>query len=171
MAQKRFVISQDRISENKTLVFAPSGSVSEGGLTAEIRSVPDGVFLPPKTTSITLSSKPNHMGRMIRLNSSFFRSEVPLFIVFRALGITTDREILQHIVLDIDNPKHQRLLSEMVATVEDSSEVHTQEEAIQYLMRYIGITGTPKEYLEQPEVARKIVMQIIQNDFLPHVRY
>lgn len=166
---EKVVISQDRISENKTLVFAPSGSVSEGGLTAEIRSVPDGVFLPPKTTSITLSSKPNHMGRIIRLNSSFFRSEVPLFIVFRALGITTDREILQHIVLDIENPKHQRLLSELVATMEDSSEVHTQEEALQYLMRYIGITGTPKEYLEQPEVARKIVMQIIHNDFLPHV--
>lgn len=166
---EKVIISQDRISENKTLVFSQSGAVSEGGLTAEIRSVPDGVFLPPKTTSITLSGKPNHMGRIIRMNSSFLRSEIPLFIVFRALGVTTDKEILQHIVMDTENPKHQRLLSELVATVEDASEIHTQEEAIQYMMRYIGITGTPREYLEQPEVARRIVVQIIQNDFLPHV--
>lgn len=165
---EKVIISQDRISENKTLVFSASGSVVDG-LTAEIRSVPDGVFLPPKTTSINLSNKPNHMGRIIRLNSAFFRSEVPLFAVFRALGVTTDKEILQHIVLDVSHPKHQRLLSELAATIEDSSEIHTQEEAIQYLMRYIGITGTPKEYLEQPEIARKIVMQIFQNDFLPHV--
>ena len=166
---EKVIISQDRISENKSLVFSQSGNVSEGGITAEIRSVPDGVFLPPKTTSIHLSSKPNHMGRTIRLNASFLRSEVPLFIMFRALGVLTDVEILEHIIYDIEDTKHQRFLSEMMATIEDSSEIHTQEEALQYLSKYIGITGTPREYLEQPDVARKMTMQILHNDFLPHV--
>lgn len=166
---EKVIISQDRISENRSLVFSQSGNVSDGGITAEIRSVPDGVFLPPKTTSIHLSNKPNHLGRTIRLNASFLRSEVPLFIMFRALGVLTDFEILEHIIYDIEDTKHQRFLSEMMATIEDSSEIHTQEEALQYLSKYIGITGTPREYLEQPDVARKLTMQILHNDFLPHV--
>lgn len=166
---EKVIISQDRISENKALVFSQSGNVGEGGLTAEIRSVPDGVFLPPKTTSINLSSKPNHLGRTIRLNSTFLRAEVPLFVMFRALGVCTDTEILQHILYDINHPKHQRFLNEMMATIEDASEIHTQDEAIQYLTKYVGISGTPREYLEQPDIARKIITQIIHNDFLPHV--
>lgn len=166
---EKVIVSQDRISENRTSVFSQSGNVSEGGLTAEIRSVPDGVFSPPKTTSISLSSKPSHLGRVLKLNSTFLRYDVPLFVMFRALGVLTDMEILQHILYDIENPKHQRFMSEMLATMEDSSEIHTQEDALVYLMKYIGITGTPKEYLEQPDVARKLVIQIIKNDFLPHV--
>lgn len=170
---EKVIISQDRISENKTFVFAQSGSgstsIGEGGLSAEIRSVPDGVFLPPKTTSIHLSSKPTHLGRTIRLNSTFLRSEVPLFVMFRALGVCTDMEILQHVVYDLHDPKHQRFMNEMLATIDDASDIHTQEDALQYLMKYVGITGTPREYLDQPEIARKLVVQIIHNDFLPHV--
>ena len=81
---EKVIISQDRISENRTLVFSPNGNAD--GLHAEIRSMPDGVFLPPKTTSLHLSGKPNHMGRIIRLSTSFLRSEVPLFVMFRAMS-------------------------------------------------------------------------------------
>lgn len=163
---EKVVISQDRISENKTLVFSNSAN---DGLTAEIRSIPDGVFLPPKTTTLCLSGKPNHLGRVIRLNTSFLRTEIPTFVMFRVLGITTDSDILQHIVYNTENPKHQRVLTELVATVEDASDVHTQEDAIAYIGKYMNLSGTPKEYLEQPEMARKIILQIIQSDFLPHV--
>lgn len=165
---EKVIISQDRISENKTLVFSANGCVTDG-LNAEIRSAPDGMFLPPKTTSLSLSAKPNHMGRTIRLNTSFLRAEIPLFVMFRALGVQTDHEVLQHILFDMDDEKNRRLLNEMAATVDDASDIYTQEQALKFLMRYVGITGTPKEYLEQPEQARKILLQVIRNDFLPHV--
>jgi len=165
---EKVVISQDRISENKTLVFSANGCLTEG-LTAEIRSAPDGVFLPPKTTSLILSAKPNHMGRTIRLNTSFIRSEIPLFIMFRALGVQTDQEILSHIVFNIGDEKQSRMLIELMATVDDASDIYTQEQALKFLMRYVSLSGTPKEYLEQPEQARKILLHVIENDFLPHV--
>ena len=165
---EKVIISQDRIAENKCLIFSANGSVTDG-LTAEIRSVPDGIFLPPKTTSISMSSKPTHLGRIIRINSSFLRVEVPLFIIFRALGIVSDKEIIQHIVFDVDNVKNQKLINELAATIEDASDIYTQEDAITYLTKYIGITGKPKEYLEKPEITRNVIFQIIKNDFLPHV--
>ena len=165
---EKVIISQDRIAENKCLIFSANGSVTDG-LTAEIRSVQDGIFLPPKTTSISMSSKPTHLGRIIRINSSFLRVEVPLFIIFRVLGITSDKEIIQHIVFDTDNVKNQKLINELAATIEDASDIYTQEDAITYLTKYIGITGKPKEYLEKPEITRNVIIQIIKNDFLPHV--
>lgn len=164
---EKVVISQDRISENRTLVFAPNGNAD--GLNAEIRSMPDGVFLPPKTTSLHLSGKPNHMGRIIRLNTSFLRTEIPLFVMFRALGIESDNEIIHHILLDTDNPRNQRMKAELIACAEDACDVHTQADALAILIKILGTTGTPREYLDQPAKAMEILMNTIRADFLPHV--
>lgn len=164
---EKVVISQDRISENHTLVFAPSGN--SDGLVAEIRSIPDGVFLPPKTTVLHLSSKPNHMGRTIRMTASFLRSEIPLFLMFRALGIESDKDIIAHICLDVDNPIYRRIAQELVACADDAADVHTQDEALQVLLKMMGTTGTPKEYLEQPQRAMAILKNVIRQDFLSHV--
>lgn len=164
---EKVIISQDRISENKTLVFAPNGNAD--GLNAEIRSMPDGVFLPPKTTSLHLSGKPNHMGRIIRLNTSFLRTEIPLFVMFRALGIQSDKEIIQHILLDSEDPKNYRMKAELMACAEDACDVHTTEDAHRTLLKFLGTTGTPREYLEQPHRALEILRNTIQHDFLPHV--
>lgn len=164
---EKVVISQDRISENRTLVFAPNGNAD--GLNAEIRSMPDGVFLPPKTTSLHLSGKPNHMGRIIRLNTSFLRTEIPLFVMFRALGVESDNEIIHHILLDTDNPRNQRMKAELIACAEDACDVHTQADATAILLKILGTTGTPREYLDQPAKAMEILMNTIRADFLPHV--
>jgi DNA-directed RNA polymerase II subunit RPB2 len=80
---EKVLISQDRINENKTLVFQPNNNAD--GLYAEIRSMSDHNYLPPKTTSLNMTGKINHMGRIIRLNTSFIRNEIPVFIMFRAL--------------------------------------------------------------------------------------
>ena len=164
---EKVIISQDRISENKTLVFAPNGNGD--GLYAEIRSMPDGMFLPPKTTSLHLSGKSNHMGNIIRLSASFLRSEVPLFVMFRALGIESDKEIYAHIVLDLDAPKQQRMLTQLAACSEDACDYHTQEDALTCLLKILGTTGTPKEFLDQPKRAFEILKNTIRNDFLSHV--
>jgi DNA-directed RNA polymerase II subunit RPB2 len=105
---EKVLIMQDRINENDTLIFAPNNN--SDGLYAEIRSMNDSIYLPPKTTSLNMSGKLNHMGRSIRLNTSFIRSEIPVFIMFRALGIISDKEIIQHIVYDLDNKDNQRII-------------------------------------------------------------
>ena len=164
---EKVVISQDRISENQTLVFQPNGNAD--GLYAEIRSMPDGVFLPPKTTSLHLSGKPNHMGRVIRMNASFLRSDIPVFVMFRALGVESDKDILAYILLDINDQKNERLVQELAACADDASDIHTQTDALQVLMKILGTTGTPREYLDQPGRAFEILKSTIRNDFLAHV--
>ena len=163
---EKVIISQDRISENKTLVFAPNSNGD--GLYAEIRSMPDGIYLPPKTTSLHLSGKSNHQGNIIRLSASFIRTEIPLFVMFRALGIESDKDIYAHIVFDVNSIKNQRMIANLAASSEDACDIHTQQDALMYILKVMGSTGVPREYLDQPDRAIAILQNIIRNDFLAH---
>lgn len=157
---EKVLISQDRINENKTLVFQPNNNTE--GLYAEIRSMCDTAYLPPKTTSLNMSGKLNHMGRIIRLNTSFLRTEIPVFVMFRALGITSDKEIIKHIVYDLDNKENLRIITELMACCEDACDIHTQEQAENYLTKIMVGSNKTNDNIE-------LLRNNIKNDFLPHV--
>ena len=160
---EKVLISQDRINENKTLVFQPNNN-SEG-LYAEIRSICDSSYLPPKTTCLNMSGKLNHMGRIIRINTSFLRSEVPVFVIFRALGIISDKEIIYHIVYDMDQEKNERIISELMACCEDSCDITNQEQAENVLIKIMIGANKNNEHSEN----RELLHNNLKNDFLPHV--
>ena len=156
---EKVLISQDRINENKTLVFQPNNNTE--GLYAEIRSMKDNSYLPPKTTSLNMSGKLNHMGRIIRLNTSFLRSEIPVFVMFRALGVISDKDIIKHIVYDLDNNDNKRIITELMACCEDACDVHTQEQAENILLKILS--GANKNTDN-----RELLKNNLINDFLPH---
>ena len=160
---EKVLISQDRINENKVLVFHPNNNAE--GLYAEIRSMCDSTYLPPKTTCLNMSGKLNHMGRIIRINTSFIRSEVPIFVIFRALGIISDKEIITHIVYDTDKDKNQRIINELMACCEDACDIKTQEQAENTLIKImIGVNKN-----NDHETNKKQLHNNLLNDFLPHV--
>jgi DNA-directed RNA polymerase beta subunit len=158
---EKVLIMQDRINENDTLVFAPNNN--NDGVYAEIRSMSDSSYLPSKTTSLNMVGKMNHMGRNIRLNTSFLRTEIPVFIMFRALGIISDKEIIEHIVYDMDNKDNQRIITQLMACCEDASDIHTQEQAEEFLIK--NMTGINKNSTNSIKLLRDNLI----NDFLPHV--
>ena len=160
---EKVLISQDRINENKVLVFHPNNNAE--GLYAEIRSMCDSSYLPPKTTCLNMSGKLNHMGRIIRINTSFIRSEIPIFVIFRALGIISDREIINHIVYDTDSEKNQRIINELMACCEDACDINTQEQAENTLIKImIGINKNNDHETNKAQLHNNLM-----NDFLPHV--
>ena len=160
---EKVLISQDRINENKVLVFHPNNNAE--GLYAEIRSMCDSTYLPPKTTCLNMSGKLNHMGRIIRINTSFIRSEVPIFVIFRALGIISDREIINHIVYDTDSEKNQRIINELMACCEDACDINTQEQAENTLIKImIGVNKNNDHETNKAQLHNNLM-----NDFLPHV--
>ena len=159
---EKVLVSQDRINENKTLIFPPNNNAD--GIYAEIRSMNDNSYLPPKTTSLNMTGKVNHMGRIIRLNTSFIKSEIPVFIMFRILGINSDKEIIEHIVYDINDINNKKIMNELMACCEDACDIHTKEQAENVLIRVM--TGTNKQnYNESLELLNTYMI----NDFLPHV--
>lgn len=160
---EKVLISQDRINENKTLVFQPNNNTE--GLYAEIRSMNDSNYLPPKTTSLNMTGKVNHMGRIIRLNTSFIRSEIPVFIMFRALGIISDKDIIRYIVYDFEDPNNIKIMNELMACCEDACEVHSQEQAENVIIKIMA--GNNKNL--KPNDTQELINYYMVNDFLPHV--
>jgi DNA-directed RNA polymerase II subunit RPB2 len=89
---EKVVVSHDRIAENKTYVFVNT-KVSPYSHIADVRSVAETRHGVPKTTSLKLSMKPNQFGRFIRVAVQHVKIDVPICVLFRALGIESDQDI------------------------------------------------------------------------------
>lgn len=165
---EKAVISQDRIAENKTYIFI-NNKVSSYSHTAEIRSVQENRFSVPKTTSLKLSSKPNQFGRYIRTNIHHIKHDIPLLILFRALGIETDMDIAKYVCYDPLDRNNEIILKELIGSIEESNNVLTKRDAYEFLCRYMNINGYPKEVLTNKQARMKILTNVLENEFLPHV--
>jgi DNA-directed RNA polymerase II subunit RPB2 len=165
---EKVIISHDRIAENKTYVFLDT-KLSQYSHIAEIRSVPDNVFSPPKLTSMKLSSKQTQFGYFIRVNIHHIRVDIPLMIIFRALGVESDKDIMRFCVFDIEDPCNGVLLENLKGSVEDGNNVLTREMALEYMNKFLNISGYPKEIMQNKSKRFNIILDILRNDFLPHV--
>ena len=99
---------------------------------AEIRSVSENVTKPVRTMSIHLVRPTGKFsfGNFV-VNIPNVRRPVPLFIVFRALGILSDREIISMILLDMD--RYESMVDNFIPSVHDASIIYNQRNAIEYI--------------------------------------
>jgi DNA-directed RNA polymerase II subunit RPB2 len=74
-------------------------------------------------------------------------TKVPLFILFRALGVESDRMILEYIVRDLDDPSNKNILDFLYASLTDANYIFTQEEALQYLNRFTSFGETVEDIM------------------------
>lgn len=165
---EKVIISQDRISENKTYVFV-NNKVSTYSHVAEIRSVQENKLGVPKITSLKLSSKANQFGRYIRANIHHIKTDIPIFILFKALGLENDKDILQYIVYDVDDVNNKLIINNLIGCIEEANNITCQRDALEYLSKYLNITGYPKEFLCNKMQRLNIIRTVLEKEFLPHV--
>ena len=70
---------------------------------------------------------------VILIKDSNINGEIPLFIVFRALGIVSDKEILQYIVKDIDNDVGKEMMEFIRPTIVESNMINSKNFALEFL--------------------------------------
>ena len=80
-----------------------------------------------------ISSKQEKFGYPIYVQIPKLKKPLPLFVLFRAFGIISDKEICKYILLDIDNPENEDLLKFLKGSIEDSEKYKTQEDSIQFM--------------------------------------
>ena len=165
---EKVIVSQDRIAENKTYVFKDS-KLSTYSYIAEIRSVPENIFSPPKLTVLKLSSKETQFGKYIRVIIHHVKHDIPIFILFRALGIESDKEIMEYILYDLEDPFNKKLLKYLKGCIEESNNCLYKYQALEYLSNYLVISGYPKEILAQKSHRINIIKKILKDDLFPHV--
>jgi DNA-directed RNA polymerase II subunit RPB2 len=142
--KEKVITAQTRQVENKIYIYKSKPEDKED-YRAEIRSVPEDTLQPARITNIyirkpenELKNKNNNKENLIFIGIPNIKDQVPIFIVFRALGITTDKEILQCIIGDLDTPFGKQLMNMLYENVLISSDIRTQLDALQYLQNLIN---------------------------------
>jgi DNA-directed RNA polymerase II subunit RPB2 len=160
---ERTILCQEKVADNRIMIFQNKKSASKHTHSVEIKSLHESFTMPPKKLEIRLSSKFNGFGNPLTACVPRFREDIPVVVYFRALGVLTDRAITKIIWGSDEDEIHTELLA---ASFRDASElgIFTQQEAIQYLTNHL-------QYGTNQEDKCAYVRQLLNSEFLPHVRF
>eukprot|EP00736_Rhodelphis_marinus_P003655 Rmarinus@m.16338 len=162
---EKVMIAQERMCNNMIYVFEKSHN-SKYSYVAEMRSVAEAVGGYNKPTSsiyvklMARTTKSSLDGQTIRATLPYIREDVPVIIVFRALGFVADRDILEHVCYDF---KDETICDMMKPSLEEAALVQSQEVALDYIGRRGTTTGAKKEHRIQ------YARELLQKEMLPHV--
>lgn len=160
-------LGQEKAADNKIHVYKNKEN-SKWGHVAEMRCVPAWRVISPKQIYMMISSKQDKFGHPIYVQIPKLKKPIPLFILFRALGIESDKEICKLILLDIKTDDNQSLLKFLKGSIENADGYVTHEECIQYIkgsVLYTPINMTPEEG-EQKKT--DFTNEILKNDLFPN---
>jgi len=165
---EKTVLGQERAAENRVYCFNVSKNQTKYSWSAEIKSVPDFKCISPKQINMMLSSKNNGFGYPIVLQIPRVKQPIPLFVVFRALGVISDKDICEKILLDIENEKYKIMLDALQGSIIDSNKIMTQQEAIKYITTYVMYTPINMDKETGAKKKYEFTLDILSNDLFPH---
>jgi DNA-directed RNA polymerase II subunit RPB2 len=167
---EKTVLGQERAAENNVYCFNVSKNNTKYIWTAEIKSVPDFKCISPKQISMMISSKNNGFGNPICLQLPRVKQPIPLFIVFRALGVISDKEICDKILLNIYDQEetNKKMLTALQASIIESNKHLTQEECIRYITSFAMYTPINMDKETGIKKKQEFTMDILNNDLFPH---
>ena len=153
--KEKAIIPQEKFADNVLYIRA----YKEGELyshSAEIRSVSEDPSKPIRTSSVKIVAPGATLtNNQIVVAIPNVKKPMPLFIVMRALGVLSDKSIIETCLLDLD--KNSEYIAHFTPSVHDANKVFNQESALQFIA-----TFTKRKTVNG-------VLDILMNYFLPHI--
>ena len=152
--KEKVIVSQEKFADNMLYVRDNVNELYTHS--ADIRSVSEDASKPVRTVSVRIvAPTTTSTNNQIVVNVPNVRKPVPLFILMRALGVLSDKAIIETCLLDIE--KYEDYMEFFVPSIHDASRVFTQEVALKYIA-----TLTKGKTVAH-------ALEIITNYFLPHI--
>ena len=123
--KEKAIIPQEKFGNNMLRVQVPTDEKYDWS--ADILSVSENISKPIRGLSIR---KHAQTGQIVVLLPNV-RSPVPLFIVFRALGVISDRDIIEMCLLDME--QYKGFVQDFRPSIHDAGSIFTQRDALQYI--------------------------------------
>jgi DNA-directed RNA polymerase II subunit RPB2 len=159
---ERAIISQERMSENRPFVFRTNRVNTKEVETVEIKAIGPDNDQVPKSNSVKIVYHPkNQQIRLLRVTVPRIKAEIPIFILFRALGVLPDQDICELILGSTDDPAFNSIIDE---SIQEAAEIRTQDDALKWLSQYISNWSVKNQ---RP----LIVQDILQEEFFPQVAF
>ena len=138
---------------------------------AQVRSQNEESNKPPQQFKLNIE-RPERGGK-IKANIPKIRTEIPVVILFRALGCESDQEILNMVLSD---PTDTAMSEAFRPSLEEALPYTTQEECLDYIAQYGGaLSMTEANHdgvdAEATRKARRIkfAQKVLKADLLPHI--
>ena len=163
-------LAQERAAENQVQCFHVNKNNSKWTWYAEIKSVPDTKCISPKQIVMYISTKNNGFGNGLCIQIPRIKIPIPLFVVFRALGVISDKDICKHIILDVDEEKNQKMLLALRGSIDESQKYLTQEDAIEVIVN--NAMFTPMNMDKETGIKKKyeFTIEVLNTDLFPHCK-
>jgi DNA-directed RNA polymerase II subunit RPB2 len=153
--KEKVVICQEKFADNM-IYIKKNKSDNIYSHSAEIRSVSEDASKPIRTTAVKIvAPSPLLSNNQIVVAVPNVRKPVPLFILMRALGIISDKDIIKTCILDLE--KNEEYIDLFIPSIHDANKVFNQETAIKYIASFTK-RGTVSSAVE-----------ILSDYFLPHI--
>lgn len=164
---EKTVLGQERAAENR--VYCYSGkNTTKWSWYAEIKSIPDFKCISPKQIEMMISSKNNGFGFGLYIQVPRIKQPVELFILFRALGVMSDRSICEYILLSIEDAKQPEMTELLQASIIDANKCMTQESALAYITTHAAYTPINMDRDTGQRKKREFTSDVLKNDLFPH---
>ena len=156
--KEKTIVPQEKFADN--ILYIRKSGDDKYLFSAEIRSVSENVSKPIRTLSVKLVAphtvnKTKYAFKNIVVNIPNVRKPVPLFIVFRALGVISDKDIITMCLLDLN--KNESMVDLFIPSVYDAGCIMTQRLAL----KYIALLTKRK--------TTAYALEVLSDYFLPHV--
>ena len=153
--KEKAIIPQEKFADNM-LYIKKNSSDDIYSFSAEIRSVSEDASKPIRTTAIKIvAPSPTLTNNQIVVTVPNVRKPVPLFILMRALGVISDKEIIKTCILDLE--KNKNYIDLFIPSIHDANKIFNQETALKYIASFTK-RGTVSS-----------VIEILSDYFLPHI--
>jgi DNA-directed RNA polymerase II subunit RPB2 len=170
---EKTVLGQERAAENKVYCFNISKGNTKWNWLAEVKSVPDNKCISPKQINMMIASKNNGFGFPIYIQIPRLKHPLPLFVLFRALSVLSDKDICEKVMLDTDNgvnENNEAILTCLQASIIDANSVLTYEDAMRQLTSNVMYTPMNMDKETGAKKKRDFAIDILSSDLFPHCK-
>jgi len=163
-------ISQERAAENQIYCYNIEKNNNKWCWKAEMKCIPDWKCISPKQINILIASRNNGYGNALYLQIPRIKIPIPLFIIFRAYNIISDKEICELIMLNITKENMQKMLISLKASIIEANKVLTQEAAIKYIVTNVIYTPMNMDKETGSKKKHEFAIEVLNNDIFPHCK-
>jgi DNA-directed RNA polymerase II subunit RPB2 len=153
--KEKCIVSQEKFADNM-LYVRKNKDDNTYSYSCEVRSVSEDSSKPIRYTSAKIVA-PDAMysNSQIVIDVPNVRKPVPLFILMRALGVVSDKAIIECCLLDLET--NSNMIDLFIPSIHDANKIFTQQTALEYIRTFTKRRTT------------SAVLEILMNYFLPHV--
>lgn len=165
---EKLVLSLERMVHNKPFIFYKKES-SYKSLVVQVNSKSPNYTGMLQITTIKLL-KDNSISIQIPIFSS-----LPIFIIFRALGVESDREIINYIVQDKNDHDMINFLRQSVnnsVSDENNEKILTYDTSLNYLITKVRVINRLYSSVNNDikiTQRKRHCLDLLNNSFLPHI--